>query len=307
MPSGMLRAQALEAARRARRQLALLVPALAILGLAYAYRHEVFGVDRPIRFATAIALTILGWALARNLGRLVQPRFTRGLDPSTAGVAGFVIQLATLGFAILISLRLAGIRPGTLAAGAGFTAIVLGLAAQQTIGNLFAGIVLLAARPFGVGDRVRLNGFGMDVEGTVAAHGLLYVTMHDGDDLVLVPNLTVLNMSARPRREPQSVDMRARLPFGTDPEAIQDKVDAAVTVRTKRPPHIALEEFDGDDVVVRVEATPVHERDGAQLAREVLDAVASFAPRARLTARRDGAGAGRRAAGPPVPHQRAQR
>lgn len=279
VPAAAIRAQAAERARRARRQLTLLVPALAILVVAYAYRRQLFGVDAPIRLATAVALVVLGWALARNLSRLLAPRLTRGLDPSTAGVAGFLVQLTMLGFAVLISLRLAGIRPATLAAGAGFTAIVVGLAAQQTIGNVFAGIVLLAARPFRVGDRVRFNGLGMDVEGTVAAHGLLYVTMHDGDDLVLVPNNTALTMSARPRREPPAVDMRARLPFGIDPEAVQHKVDETVTVRTKRAPHIALEEFDGEDVVVRVEATPVDARDGGRLAREVLEAVAGFAAR----------------------------
>jgi small conductance mechanosensitive channel len=274
-------AQAAEAARRARRQLALLVPLLGILALAFAYRREVFGIDRPIRLVTAVALAVLGWALARNIVRLLQPRLTRGLDPSTAGVAGFLIQLVTLACAILISLRLAGIRPATLAAGAGFTAIVLGLAAQQTFGNIFAGIVLLAARPFRVGDRVRFNGYGMDVEGTVSSQGLLYVTMHDGDDLVLVPNNTALTMSARPRREPAAVDMLARLPFGVDPEAVQREVDESVTVRTKRAPHIALEEFDGDEVVVRVQATPMESRDGGRLAREVLDAVASFVPNGR--------------------------
>ncbi|NLT05238.1 MAG: mechanosensitive ion channel family protein [Solirubrobacterales bacterium] len=279
IPSWALRAQAAEAARRARRQLPLLIGLLAILGVAYAYRRELFGIDRPIRLATAAVLMLLGWSVARNVARALQPRLTRGLDVGTAGVVGFAIQLGLLAAAVLVSLRLAGIPPTTLAAGAGFTAIVVGLAAQQTIGNIFAGIVLLAARPFRVGDRVRFAGFGMDVEGTVAAHGLLYVTMHDGDDLVLVPNNTALTMSARPRREPAAVDMRARLPFGVDPEAVQRAIDRAIGVSTKREPHVALEEFDGDEVVVRVEATPNDPRDGGRLAREVLDAVASFAPR----------------------------
>jgi len=279
IPAWASRAQAAEAARRARRQLPLLAGLLAILAVAYAFRRELFGVDRPVRLATAAVLVLLGWSVARNVARALQPRLTRGVDIGTAGVAGFAIQLLLLAIAVLVSLRLAGIQPATLAAGAGFTAIVVGLAAQQTIGNIFAGIVLLAARPFQVGDRVRFNGFGMDVEGTVAAHGLLYVTMHDGDDLVLVPNNTALTMSARPRREPAAVDMRARLPFGVDPEAVQDAVDRAVDVSTKRPPHVALEEFDGSDVVVRVQATPNDPRDGARLAREVLEAVAGFATR----------------------------
>jgi small-conductance mechanosensitive channel len=200
----------------------------------------------------------------------------RRLEPGTAGILGFVVQLSTLSVAALASLRLAGLDPGTLAAGAGFTAIVLGLATQQTFGNIFAGVVLLSARPFQVGDRVRFAGFGMDVEGTVAAHGLLHVTLYDGDDQVLIPNNAVLSMSARPILEPDAVDMRARLPLTVDPEAVQQRVDEALSVSTRGPAHVALEVLYGDDVIVRVRATPERSDDGARLAHDVLQAVAGF-------------------------------
>jgi small conductance mechanosensitive channel len=273
---GALRAHATEAARRGRRQLTLLLPLLVVLILAYSYRRELLGVDEPVRIAVAASLVFLGWGVARNVGRLLQPHLESRLEPATAGIAGFIIQLTTLAIGALVALRLAGLEPGALAAGAGFTAIVLGLATQQTFGNIFAGVVLLSARPFQVGDRVRFNGFGMDVEGTVAAHGLLHVTLYDGDDLVLVPNNTALSMSARPIREPDAVDMRARLPLSVDPEAVQRRVDETVDVATKGPPHVALEEVDRDDVVVRVRATPARPSDGGKLAHDVLRAVAGF-------------------------------
>jgi small conductance mechanosensitive channel len=201
---------------------------------------------------------------------------TAGFEPGTAGMTGFFAQLVTLATAALVGLRLAGLDPGTLAAGAGFTAIVIGLATQQTFGNIFAGVVLVSARPFQVGERVRFAGFGMDIEGTVAGHGLLYVTLYDGDDPVLIPNNQVLAMSARPIRQPDAVDMRARLPVSVDPRAVQRTVDDAVTVPTKGPPHVELEELDGSEVVVRVRATPRVPDDGGRLAHDVLQAVAGF-------------------------------
>ena len=39
--------------------------------------------------------------------------------------------------------------------------MIIGLAAQQTLGNLIAGMVLLSARPFRVGERVRLQAGGI--------------------------------------------------------------------------------------------------------------------------------------------------
>ena len=274
--AALLRAQAVEAGRRARRQLLLLIPLLIGVVIAYVYRFELFGTDKPVRLATAGALVIIGWAVARNLGHALQPLLAERLEPGAAGVAGFMVRLVTLIAVVLISLRIAGLRPGTLALGASFTAIIFGLAAQQTFGNIFAGVVLLSARPFVAGDRVRFNGFGMEVEGTVAAHGLLYVTMTDGADQIMVPNSTALAMSVRPLREPAAVDMRARLPQGVDPESVRERLAEVVSVPTRGPPHVALEEFDGDDIVVRIRATPAIAREGGRLAREVLSAVADL-------------------------------
>jgi small conductance mechanosensitive channel len=271
-----LRGQAIAAARQARRQLLVLVPLLAFVVTAYVFRRELFGVDRPVRLATAGALVILGWAVARNLGRMLQPRLAQRLDPGAAGVVGFMVRLVTLVVIVLVSLRLAGLKPATLALGASLTAVIVGLAAQQTVGNVLAGVVLLSARPFQIGDRVRFNGYGMDVEGTVAAHGLLYLTLTDGDDLVQVPNSTALSMSNRPMREPAAVDMRARLPLGLDPELIQERLTEAISVRTKGVPHVALEEFDDDAIVVRIRAKPADHRQGGRLAGEVLAAVAAL-------------------------------
>ena len=54
---------------------------------------------------------------------------------------------------MLGALYVAGVDPKALPVGGAFTAVVLGLAAQQTLGNLFAGMVLLTARPFRLGER----------------------------------------------------------------------------------------------------------------------------------------------------------
>ena len=279
-----LRAHAVERARRARRWLAVLAPLLAGVIALHHFREQIFGLDEPVRIGTAVLLVIIGWAFARQLGNALAPKLLSRLEPGVAGVTGFAVRLTTIVVMLLVSLRFAGVDLGALALGASFTAVVFGLAAQQTFGNILAGVVLLSARPFTVGDRVRFAGFGMDVEGTVAGHGLLYVTMHDGDDLVLVPNNTALTMSVRPIREPASVDMRARLPQDIDPEEVQDRVSEGLTVATRDVPHISLEEFDGDDVVVRIRATPANSSEGAALAREVLRAVTEMAPDEQRTA-----------------------
>lgn len=268
--------RALERARRARRTLMLLIPLLTAVVVVDAFRRQLLGANTPVRVVTAVLFVALGWPLAANVARALVPRLTRHLSRGSAEAALFVVRLLMGALTVVISLQIAGVAPAAVVAGASVTAIVLGLAAQQTFGNLFAGIVLLISRPFEVGDRVRFNGFGMDVEGTVESRGLLYVTMFEGEDIVRVPNNTALTMSVRPLREPEGVDMRARLPADIDPETVQRRVAEAVTVPTRGEPDVHLEEFAGSDVVVRIRARPEDRAQGGRLAREVLGAVSEF-------------------------------
>jgi small-conductance mechanosensitive channel len=272
----------LQRARRARRELLLIVPLTALTILAYIFREEIFGVDTPVRVAAAGVLVVLGWALARDLGRWIEPWLFRRVDPGTAGTVGFLIRLSFLVLAALTALRIAGLRPRTLAVGGAVTAVVFGLAAQQTLGNLIAGTVLLSARPFRVGERVRLQGGGIagQIEGIVSSLGLLYTTFAQGDDQVMVPNSVVLNVAIVPLREPDGVDLRARLPADVTPLEVQEVLESAIQTPVRSQPRITLEELDGDEVVVRISATPERPSDGPRLASEVLEAVAAQTERA---------------------------
>ena len=215
-----LTVQTAQKAKAARWQLLVLVPLIAATAFAYVRREELFGADTPVRVAAAIVMVVLGWALARALGRFVAPTLFRRMDPATAGTVSFLIRLAFIALAALLSLRVAGLDPATLAVGGALAAVVVGLAAQQTLGNLFAGMVLIAARPFKVGDRVRLQAGGIagQLEGVVASLGLLYTTFTQGQDSIMVPNNVVLTAAVVPLREPAAVDLRARLRPDVAPE-----------------------------------------------------------------------------------------
>ena len=266
------------AVKRARIQTLVLVPFAVAVLLAYSHRQQLFpGFGTPVRIATVVALVAIGWALARSVGRLLGPALFRRMDPGTAGTVGFLIRLVTMIVALMIALRIAGVRPRELAVGGAFTAVVVGLAAQQTLGNLFAGTVLLSARPFRVGERVRLQGGGLagTVEGTVSSLGLLYTVLSQGEEEIMVPNNVVLNVAIVPLREPDAVDMRARLRPGVTPSDIQSLLEERIDVATRDRPRIVLEELDDEEVVVRIQATPVNAEDGPHLATQVLGAVAA--------------------------------
>jgi small conductance mechanosensitive channel len=262
-------------AKRARAHLALLLPLIAAVVLAYVYRGRLFGLDLPVRIACVIALVILGWAFAMNLGRAIGPMLMKRVEPGTAGTIGFLIRLATLVITVLVALRLAGLKPETLAVGGAITAVILGLAAQQTVGNLIAGTVLLSARPFRVGERVRVHAGGVagTVEGTVASLGLLYTTLAHGADRIMIPNNIVLAAAIVPVREPDGVDLRARLESDIRPSEVERLLRESISVETRSEPEVELEEMESGQVIFRVRATPADSDDGPDLADQVVAAL----------------------------------
>jgi small-conductance mechanosensitive channel len=277
--SKLLASQAAERARRARREALVLFPLVAIVIVLWALREELFGTDVPVRIAAAVLLAVIGWRFARDVGRLLGPRLLARSDPGTASTVAFLVQLLTLVVVTVIALRLVDLDPRAIALGGAVTAVVLGLAAQSTLGNLIAGIVLITSRPFRIGERIRMQGgtLGGEVEGTVASIGLIYTTLARGAERLLVPNNSVLGASIIPLRLPAGVDLQARLRPGVKPSELQKLLEEGVQTPTRDEPHISLQEVYGDFVRVRITATPVADTDGARLADEILGAVSAVA------------------------------
>lgn len=86
--------------------------------------------------------------------------------------------------------------------GGAITSIIIGLAAQQSLGNLFAGLVLLIVRPFTVGDTlaIRSGALGGRIEGRVSDMTLTYVKVETVAGPVLIPNSGVLSAAIGPAK-----------------------------------------------------------------------------------------------------------
>jgi small-conductance mechanosensitive channel len=120
------------------------------------------------------------------------------LVTSRRGIAtGAIVRLVAtgLGFVVLLFAAFAafGLSVQRLLIGAGLAGIIVGIAAQQSLANIFASLVLLFARPFHVGDEiiVRSGALGV-VEGQVRGIGLTYVTLRTKEGTLKVPNSAML-------------------------------------------------------------------------------------------------------------------
>jgi small-conductance mechanosensitive channel len=145
--------------------------------------------------AAGAVLFVLGAVLAvravtRGLDRALEQR----LGDARGAPLGFLVTAVGYLLVIFPALDLLGVNVGGLLLGGAVTGVVVGIAAQQTLGNIFAGMVLLFVRPFVVGDHIVLRSgpLGGEYEGRVTDIGLFYVDVVTEDGPVKLPNAGVL-------------------------------------------------------------------------------------------------------------------
>lgn len=116
--------------------------------------------------------------------------------------AGLGLLITVIGYLlVLVSVLSAlGVNPAGLLLGGAITGVVLGIAAQQTLSNFFAGIVLLVNRPLVVGQHVvmRSGPLGGEFEGLVTDMSLFYVRIETAQGPVALPNASVLASAIGP-------------------------------------------------------------------------------------------------------------
>jgi small-conductance mechanosensitive channel len=127
-----------------------------------------------------------------------------------------IILIPVIGVMTLLSIL--GIDVTLLVAGLGVVGLVVAFAVQETLGNLFAGIQLLADRPFKVGDMVELDS-GEICE--VRRIGLRSTTMYNTADheIIVVPNNDVVNKKVVNYSQPdhhRALSCEVGVAYGTD-------------------------------------------------------------------------------------------
>jgi small-conductance mechanosensitive channel len=167
--------------------------------------------------------------LAAVLAKVIDARIGRqSLDPAAAtryrvlrrSIFSAIVFVGVLS-ALLVVPQVRAIAGGILASGA-VLAVVLGFAAQRTIGNFIAGILIAFSQPVRLGDEVEVEGG----RGIVEEIGLTYtwVRLADGDRLV-IPNERLVSETLRNstiRSANRLAEVTVHVPLTTDVRAVVD-------------------------------------------------------------------------------------
>ncbi|MDG2093851.1 MAG: mechanosensitive ion channel family protein [Phycisphaerales bacterium] len=202
-----------------------------------------------------LGLLTLGVLIAEII--ISSPRINpRSLDAALIRVAARTISILLAAIVLFQILSQLGLSPTTLLAGAGVTGLAIALAAQDTLKNFFASIILLMERPFREGERIRIG----DDTGTVETIGLRSTCIRTrAGNLVSLPNETVAhgrieNISRRPHIRNE---FTIGLVYSTTTTQIEKAVEIITNIleeKTKAPgnfkPFVFFTRFDDSSLAI---------------------------------------------------------
>jgi small-conductance mechanosensitive channel len=176
---------------------------------------------RLIVFGAVLLVTVL-------VARLVDRRMARRELPAGAVTRYRVLRRSVLTLIVFVGLlsallvipQVRAVATGILASSA-VVGIVVGFAAQRTIGNFISGLLIAFAQPIRLGDWIELDGS----TGQVEEIGLTYTFIRtEDDDRIVIPNEkiasdTIRNSSIRSRKKLAHVTVQ--VPLDTDLEAVR--------------------------------------------------------------------------------------
>jgi small-conductance mechanosensitive channel len=194
---------------------ALLASALACAGLGLTYvsggvlsnapaRVDFFtkhaGLGQAAAIFGAVVFLIFGVVAVRSATREVLKTVPPSVGDNRRNGLRWVCLLVGYLFVIFGTLGALNVPIERLLVGGAVTGVILGIAAQQSLGNLFAGLMLLLTRPFAIGDEVSLRSgqLGGPLTGLVADMNLTYVKLVTDHGTLLVPNSALLSAVVGP-------------------------------------------------------------------------------------------------------------
>ena len=131
----------------------------------------------------ALTRIITRWVLQNIQRGGINRRFLGNIAIAAIWVIGVIVALSNIpGMSKLTR---------TLLAGSGIVAVVVGLAAQDSFGNLFSGLFVSIFRPFEIGDRVKLVNSGITgyIEDITLRHTVILTFINNSR--VIIPNSTI--------------------------------------------------------------------------------------------------------------------
>jgi len=204
-----------------------------------------FFINYSFQILGAIIILVVGILVARKVGNLVFGLCERkNLDITLSRFIASATKITIIVMVAIIALGKVGISVTPFVAAIGALSLGAGLAMQGLLSNYGAGLNIIVARPFVVGDTIRVQG----VTGLVKEVHLAYTLLTDEDDVEInIPNKHIVGEILHNSHADTLAEETVGIPYGCDPDtaitAIKQALENIDNVSKKRSPLVGIEDF----------------------------------------------------------------
>jgi len=209
-----------------------------------------FLVSYSFQLVGAVIVFFLGYLVARKISQMVLALcLKKKIDVTLSGFIANVVKILLLTMATIIALGKLGISVTPFVAAIGAIGLGAGLAVQGLLSNYGAGLNIILARPFVVGDTITVQG----VSGQVKEVHLAYTVLADEDDVrITVPNRHIVGEILHNSQADSILELGVGIAYDSDPRVAVEAVLAALKsvegISEQRGPIAGIEVF-GDSSI----------------------------------------------------------
>ncbi|MCI8472587.1 MAG: mechanosensitive ion channel [Clostridiales bacterium] len=181
-----------------------------------------FALNAGVKILISVAILVVGFKLIKFLTKKIKTaQGTKHSDPS---VKSFLVSFVNIALKIVLIVTVAaylGVPMASMITVLGSAGVAVGLALQGGLSNIAGGIMILAFRPFSVGDYIDCG----ESSGTVHAIGIFHTTLITSDSVrITIPNSvltssTVANYSIEKVRR---LDLEFRAAYNANPDIVKN-------------------------------------------------------------------------------------
>lgn len=223
----------------------LILVSSGVIGIFAGVFEEIEDITETIRFQPAMILkSIIVICFLWGINSLIQLFFAlfkgkKGRTKTLMAVSSSMIKYAIVIIGFCWVLTVIGVNVGTIFAGVGIMALIVGFGAESLVADLVTGVFILFENQFNVGDIIEAAGF----RGTVESVGIRTISVRDvGGNLMVIKNSNLGNIINRSEKGSVAVSL-VGVSYSTDLEELDGKIDDILAEIKKKHEDIFIGEI----------------------------------------------------------------
>ena len=204
-----------------------------------------FLVNYGFQLLGAIIVLLLGLFVARKVGLLLEGVLLKhGIDITLSRFTASGTRMTIVAVAVIMALGKVGISVTPLVAAIGAVGLGAGLALQGLLSNYGAGVSIIVARPFVVGDTISVQG----VTGVVKEVKLAYTILSNEDEVsIQIPNKHIVGEIIHNSYADTIVETSVEVAYSSDTEQaislIREAIAGVGDISQRRAPQVGIQDF----------------------------------------------------------------